>query len=387
MASHAIESGTSHAFTQGGESGSTQPVVAGTDKGSGGESKDIAGPPGSKTSGHSASDVGSTAETENLLNRAKANHAIPAVDSAAVLREKRADEVMASQSMLKKLGMLERAVQQNAYRDFMLLYRDSPAVDPLVLAAPTAVESDNNGLMFGGAIGSRLGSMLSANSGPPGSTGEEGSAVLGADGSTEEPGVVGDLNTTSEDSSKVQKLFTYFSSDLSKGRVVSSMAWSAINPDLLAVGYGKYVPDLTTHEAMKSLAAAEAAYGPPPPPPNAVGMDNYNSRKEEKEEEPRMQVDPTLLKAPVPSEEDNHGLVLFWSLRNPDHPEKVLRTPHPVTALDFSTVSPAILAVGMFNGDVAIYDVRREHDWGKPLESAEGMTGGHSDPVWLVRRL
>ena len=27
------------------------------------------------------------------------------------------------------------------------------------------------------------------------------------------------------------------------------------------------------------------------------------------------------------------GLVLFWSLRNPEHPEKIMRTPHPVNRL------------------------------------------------------
>ena len=53
------------------------------------------------------------------------------------------------------------------------------------------------------------------------------------------------------------------------------------------------------------------------------------------------------------------GLVLFWSLRNPEHPEKVLRTSHPVVSLDFSKLTPMLLAVGLTNGDVNIYDVKR----------------------------
>jgi hypothetical protein len=44
------------------------------------------------------------------------------------------------------------------------------------------------------------------------------------------------------------------------------------------------------------------------------------------------------------------GLVLFWSLRNPAYPEKILRTPQPVTALDFSKQNPMTLAVGLLNG-------------------------------------
>jgi len=76
------------------------------------------------------------------------------------------------------------------------------------------------------------------------------------------------------------------------GRSVTSMAWNAVNSDLLAVGYGK----LNTF------------------------IDDYK---------PGVSVD----------EEATGGLVLFWSLRNPDYPEKILRTPHPVTALEFSKVS------------------------------------------------
>ena len=47
----------------------------------------------------------------------------------------------------------------------MLLYRVKPKVDPLVLKAETAVEAENNGLMFGGANGSQFG-IPSAASGP-----------------------------------------------------------------------------------------------------------------------------------------------------------------------------------------------------------------------------
>lgn len=74
---------------------------------------------------------------------------------------------------------------------------------------------------------------------------------------------------------------------------------------------------------------------------------------------------------------------MFWSLRNPDYPEKILRTAHPVTALDFSKQSPMMLAVGLLNGDVNVYDVRQEGaNWGIPVESSVGMAGGHTDPVW-----
>ena len=90
------------------------------------------------------------------------------------------------------------------------------------------------------------------------------------------------------------------------------------------------------------------------------------------------------------------GLVLFWSLRNPEHPEKVLRTSHPVVSLDFSKLTPMLLAVGLTNGDVNIYDVKRETDWAIPVHTstsivgaAEGQGGGavtgHTDPVCQLK--
>ena len=56
---------------------------------------------------------------------------------------------------------------------------------------------------------------------------------VGLKGSRED-GTSADLNATGDDSSKV--LFMYFSLGLSKGRYVSSMTWSVIDPDFLAEG-------------------------------------------------------------------------------------------------------------------------------------------------------
>ena len=77
---------------------------------------------------------------------------------------------------------------------------------------------------------------------------------------------------------------------------------------------------------------------------------------------------------------------MFWSLRNPDYPEKILRTAQPVTALDFSKLNPMTLAVGLLNGDIHIYDVKREGEkFEVPVESSAGMDNCHTDPVWYLR--
>ena len=48
----------------------------------------------------------------------------------------------------------------------------------------------------------------------------------------------------------------------------------------------------------------------------------------------------------VTEEGKRQGLVLFWSPRNPEYPEKILYTPHGVTAIAFSKFNPLIFAVG-----------------------------------------
>lgn len=116
-----------------------------------------------------------------------------------------------------------------------------------------------------------------------------------------------------------------FKSPATDGRNVSCVAWNKSNPDLLAVGYGEF---------------------------------DFTSQRD--------------------------GLVAFWSLKNPECPEWTFKTPFGVTALDFSSTNFNLLAVGLYDGTVSIYDVRAPTDKAI-LESGHGVPGKHSDPVWKVR--
>lgn len=82
----------------------------------------------------------------------------------------------------------------------------------------------------------------------------------------------------------------------------------------------------------------------------------------------------------------SEGLIGFWSLKNPDSADKMIKTPCGVTALAFSHLHPNLLAVGLYDGTVAIYDVRKvEQIDAKPiLESGHGSGGKHTDPVWQL---
>lgn len=126
---------------------------------------------------------------------------------------------------------------------------------------------------------------------------------------------------------RLERLWSYHC-DLTVGRNVSCMVWNKVNQDLLAVSYGQF--DFT---------------------------------------------------------DQRDGLILFWSMKNPEYPECVLRTPAGVTTLDFSEAHPNLLAAGLYNGSVAIYDVRKamagETD-GKPALASASLSG-HTDAVWQVK--
>eukprot|EP00873_Tetraselmis_striata_P018619 jgi/Tetstr1/438883/TSEL_027391.t2 len=115
-----------------------------------------------------------------------------------------------------------------------------------------------------------------------------------------------------------------FKCDITAGRNVACLGWNKVRKDMLAVGYGQY---------------------------------EFGKQKE--------------------------GLVAFWSLKNPTYPLWHFKTHCGVTALDFSSKNGNILAVGMYDGTVAIYDVMTRQQTAA-MESNHS-SGKHSDPVWKMR--
>ena len=248
-------------------------------------------------------------------------------DSVEVLRKQEAEAILSSKLLLKRLQMLERAVQQNAYQRQQLDYQDLPDIPPLKFASlknfKNTQQNEQGGGMFGG-LGLGRKSMIG---GMP--------AAAVADNNVP---VVSVNDQEDDEPKRVKTLFSFYNSDLIQGRSVTSMSWNALNTDLLAVGYGR--------------------------------LENY--------------LDKSKLGDAIDEEKDG-GIVLFWSLRNPEFPEKVLKTQFPVTTLDFSKIAPMTLAVGLSNGDVNVYDMKRQENWETPIESSNGMHGCHTDPVWYLK--
>lgn len=82
-------------------------------------------------------------------------------------------------------------------------------------------------------------------------------------------------------------------------------------------------------------------------------------------------------------EAQGEGLVLFWSLKNPEYPERIFKMKSGVNSIDFSVLHPNLLAVGFYNGIVAIYDTRKEDDI--PILESGQSTNTHMDAVWQVK--
>lgn len=77
------------------------------------------------------------------------------------------------------------------------------------------------------------------------------------------------------------------------------------------------------------------------------------------------------------------GLVCCYTLKNTGHPEYSFQTESGVMCLDFHPQYPALLAVGMYDGNVSVYDVRAGED--EPIYRSDDPSHAHKDPVWQVR--
>jgi len=77
------------------------------------------------------------------------------------------------------------------------------------------------------------------------------------------------------------------------------------------------------------------------------------------------------------------GVICCYSLKNTRFPEYVFNTDAGVCSLDWHPQHPAVLAVGLYDGTVLVYDVRARTK--KPIYQSTVRTNKHTDPVWEVR--
>ncbi|MED6233012.1 hypothetical protein ATANTOWER_005699, partial [Ataeniobius toweri] len=77
------------------------------------------------------------------------------------------------------------------------------------------------------------------------------------------------------------------------------------------------------------------------------------------------------------------GLICCWSLKNLTWPERVFPCHSSVTCLDFSANNPSQLAVGMYDGSVAIYNVQVGNHMAC-IANSRDCSKRHQQPVWQV---
>ncbi|KAG2453598.1 hypothetical protein HYH02_001816 [Chlamydomonas schloesseri] len=192
-----------------------------------------------------------------------------------------------------------------------------------------------------------------------------------------------ELADLGDDAPRMEHLWDW-SCPLTAGKNVACMGWNKANPDLLAVGYGSYAfgsgtpgagaagdPLSMTHKS--SITGAAAASRPFTAESAATG------------EAGGAGAGATTTSGHQTTGHEPRGLVAFWSLKNLQHPLWWFEVKAAVTSLDFSTYSPNLLALGMYDGTVAIYDIKSRQ--GSPSMESDVHSGKHSDPVWKVKWL
>ncbi|CAD8084049.1 unnamed protein product [Paramecium primaurelia] len=77
------------------------------------------------------------------------------------------------------------------------------------------------------------------------------------------------------------------------------------------------------------------------------------------------------------------SLIYLFSLKNTTHPEYAFTFEADVMSQDFHPQSLALLAVGLYDGTVLIYDIRNKLK--KPNYQSTVRTQKHTYPVWQVK--
>lgn len=284
---------------------------------------------------------GDDSSKQNAYARANTN-----VDIGETIAQQRTAKVLASQSLLQTVSIVERAVQQNVYHRQHVLYRNFPSLaDAAGFPSKKDEARDWRSALGSSALGSSVSgdgggnvndvvpsfSNFSSGMGPRTGSGDKGGAL--------------------------EKLWA-FQCELTANRRVSCLAWNTVNEDLLAVSYGRVEaprPECSLGGAgstgstggafaVGGYTTASGVSPSPAAPGNASAAAALNHA--------------SGLPAETASEDD--GLILFWSLKNPEYPERIYNLGVGVTSIEFSHTQPYLLAVGFANGVVAIYDTRKD---------------------------
>nr|XP_019590092.1 PREDICTED: dynein intermediate chain 1, axonemal isoform X6 [Rhinolophus sinicus] len=76
----------------------------------------------------------------------------------------------------------------------------------------------------------------------------------------------------------------------------------------------------------------------------------------------------------------SRGVLLLYSMKNPSFPEYIFSSDSGIMCLDIHVDHPYLVAVGHYDGNVAIYNLKKPHF--QPAFRSSAKSGKHTDPVW-----
>ncbi|KAK4816900.1 hypothetical protein QYF61_024542 [Mycteria americana] len=74
------------------------------------------------------------------------------------------------------------------------------------------------------------------------------------------------------------------------------------------------------------------------------------------------------------------GMLLLYTMKNPSFPEYVFSAESGIMCLDFHNDHPYLVAVGFYDGNVAIYNLKKATP--QPSYKSSAKSGKHTEPVW-----
>lgn len=78
----------------------------------------------------------------------------------------------------------------------------------------------------------------------------------------------------------------------------------------------------------------------------------------------------------------SRGMLLLYSLKNPSFPEYIFSSESGIMCLDMHVDHPYLVVVGHYDGNVAIYNLKKPQS--QPSFRSSAKSGKHTDPVWQV---
>ncbi len=76
------------------------------------------------------------------------------------------------------------------------------------------------------------------------------------------------------------------------------------------------------------------------------------------------------------------GMLIFYTLKNPSYPEFIFNTASGVMCLDIHEHLPYLVAVGLYDGCVTVYNLKKKTD--QPIYNSRASSDKHTSAVMQV---